>query len=126
MRLKFRNVGQANRYWKICRDILNESCEIPEGAWLGRERLRNAIYRAFGFNSFPDFQKNFVPDNRVKAWFHSEEELESVFSRGLADAIADGRERGVECPSSTELLVKKAVEAAFEANDSVLRRLISR
>lgn len=125
MRLPFRSEGQAELYWKICRRILEETCCGHEGAQLGRERIRNAVYRSFGFNHFPDFQRSFVPTDEIKAWFHSEEQLKSVFSHSIVGAIEVARERGFECGASIEDLVRKAVSAAVEANDASLLRIIN-
>jgi hypothetical protein len=54
----------------------------------------SAIYHSFGYNHFPDFQRNFIPEVKIKSWFHSEEQLEYVFSRALKGATAVARERG--------------------------------
>lgn len=125
MRLPFRSEGQAEVYWKICRRILEESCRGHEGAQLGRERIRNAVYRGFGYKHFADFQRNFVPTDEIKVWFHSEEQLRSVFSHSIAGAIEVARERGFECEASVEDLVRKAVGAAVKANDASLLRIIN-
>ena len=125
MRLPFRSEGQAEVYWKICRRILEESCRGHEGAQLGRERIRNAVYRGFGYNHFPDFQRSFVPTDEIKVWFHSEEQLKSVFSHSIVGAIEVAHERGFECKAAVEGLVRRAVSAAVEANDASLRRIIN-
>jgi hypothetical protein len=125
VRLPFRSEGQAEVYWKICRRILEESCHGHEGAQLGRERIRNAVYRGFGYNHFSDFQRSFAPNNQIKVWFHSEEQLKSAFSHSINEAIEVARERGFECEASIEDLVKRAVSAAMETNDASLLRIIN-
>jgi hypothetical protein len=126
MRLQFRNQGQADQYWKICRKILKGASHGPEGATLRMQRTRNLVYRCFGYNHFPDFERNFVPDHKVIAWFHSEEVLANVFSRALNGAMELAAESGFEFTSPAEELVKLAVNAALEANDCALQTLISR
>jgi hypothetical protein len=66
-----------------------------------------------------------VPTDEIKVWFHSEEQLKSVFSHSIVEAIEVARERGFECKASVEDLVRKAVGAAVEANDASLLRIIN-
>jgi len=83
MRLEFRSQGQADQYYKICKRILMEKSRGPEGVRIGIQRIRNAIYRGFGFNSFNEFLKVFVPNERIASWFHSKEQLNEALSRVL-------------------------------------------
>jgi hypothetical protein len=96
VRLEFRSVGQAERYYKILMKVIQDSSRGGEGDKMGRQRIRNAIYRGFGYSHFPQFERIFVPNESVKAWFHSREQLQDAFSRALVDAIEVARERGFD------------------------------
>jgi hypothetical protein len=126
MRMYFRNLGQASAYYKICRNILEESSSGPDGARLGRWQIRNAIYRGFGFRNFNEFEKIFVPDQRAIAWCHSDEQLKEVFSRALGESIDIARARGFQFHESLEELVKLAIAQAQEGNLAALQAVIAR
>jgi hypothetical protein len=125
MRLEFRSVGQADRYYKILKKVVEDAGRGGEGNKMGRERIRNAIYRGFGYNHFPQFERILVPNKSVKAWFHSREQLEEAFSRALADAVEVARERGFEFHASTEELTRAAVNLALEVNERALQNLLN-
>jgi hypothetical protein len=125
VRLEFRSVGQAERYYKILMKVIQDSSRGGEGDKMGRQRIRNAIYRGFGYSHFPQFERIFVPNESVKAWFHSREQLQDAFSRALVDAIEVARERGFESQTSTEELTTMAVKLALEANDRALQGLLN-
>lgn len=93
---------------------------------MGRERIRNAVYRSFGFNHYPDFQRSFVPDTSIKMWFHSHEQLEEAFSKALTDAMEMAVERGFTFAYPTKKLVSIAVKLACEANDRALQVVIDK
>lgn len=126
MRMKFRNESQAELYYKICYRLVKASTKRPEGAKIGREMIRNAIYRAFGYNNFSDFQRNPVLTYKILEWFHSEEQLTTVFTRAIAAAIELVRERALSFDSSTDQLVKMVVNSAMESNDRALQARIAR
>jgi hypothetical protein len=124
-RLEFRNVGQAGRYYKILRAVVEDAGRGSEGDRMGRQRIRNAIYRGFGYNHFPEFERIFVPNRSVKAWLHSKEKLQDAFSRALAGAIEVAPERGFEFHTSIDELTRVAVDLALQANDRALQNLLN-
>jgi hypothetical protein len=125
MRLEFRSQGQADQYYKICKRILMEKSRGPEGVRIGIQRIRNAIYRGFGFNSFNEFLKVFVPNERIASWFHSKEQLNEALSRGFEGAIAVVHERDFEVTAPAAELVMLAVNCAVDANERALQRVIN-
>jgi hypothetical protein len=124
MRLRFRCFGQTDQYFKICRRILRERSRGPEGGKLGLQQIRNAIYRGFGFNSFSECQKVFVPDERISSWFHSKGQLNEAFSVAFEGAIEVARVRGFEMTVATAELIRLAIDRASEVNERALRRII--
>ena len=124
MRLKFRSQGQAEQYYKICRGILEENSRGPEDGRLGRELIRNAIYRGFGFRNFCGFQRDFAPNERIAEWFHTEEQLTQAFSLAFEGAIEVARQRRFEAGVAAPELVSLAIGRAVEINDRALQRLI--
>lgn len=124
MRVQFRNRGQADRYYKIFRKVLKEQSTGSDGARLGRDLIRNAIYRSFGYCHYPDFQRNFVPDEKVRSWFHSEEQLGGIFSRAIRGAMEIAHQRGIEFTCGPDELVKMVVAQVLDANEGALQSLI--
>lgn len=124
MRLQFRNAGQAACYCKIIRRVIDDAGEGREGARMGKQRSRNAIYRGFGYSNFAEFESTFVPNALVTAWFHSEELLTKALSQAVTACIAEANKDGFEFRDSSEYLTKMAVSMAIGSNEQSLQNLL--
>jgi hypothetical protein len=91
---------------------------------MGTQRIRNAIFKGFGFAHFPDFERNFARNEQVKSWFHSEELLRTTFSLSFGYASDVAQQYGFQLTQPIEHLVAVATDCALKANEDALARLL--
>lgn len=91
---------------------------------MGTQRIRNAIFKGFGFAHFPDFERNFVRNERIKAWFHPEEQLSATFSLSFGYASEVAQQYGFQLTQPIEHLVAVATDCALKLNEDALARLL--
>jgi hypothetical protein len=125
VRLQFSNAGQAKAYYRICRKVLNECSSGPAESRTGTQRIRNAIFKGFGFAHFPDFGRNFARNEQVKAWLHSEEQLRETFSLSFGYASDLAQQYGFQLTQPIEHLAAVATDCALKVNEGALTRLLA-
>jgi|GEM_PF-7090806 len=113
MRLKFENFGHAERYLKVCKRVLVEHISGPDGARLGRERIRNAFCQGFGFSHYPEMQY-ILKALKIPEATNSEEELSLAFRKGFTRALEVAAEQGFTIAHSPEILAAIAVNRVLE------------
>lgn len=88
MRIPFKHKGQADFYLKTCKKILANNLIGPDGGRLPTQRVRNALCRGVGYNSYDDLK--FIMAEHPN-WSHypaSPDELQAAFAKGISLAIA--------------------------------------
>lgn len=116
MQLKFRNLGHAERYLKICRSVLAENVSGPPDGRLGRERIRNAFCQGFGFDHYYDLQQVLRNVHEHVLPRHTAEDLQIALLPGFEIALEVARERGFQANRSAQALVSIAIDRVFNSN----------
>lgn len=128
MRVDFKHPGQARRFLKLCKQILEDGLTAPDGERLPTQRVRNAFCRGIGYSHYDELKRTMERRNRVYTRPPAEDDLLRAVTKGfsLAFAVVEGYRFSLPEPADTlvprlaeEFVRGWSWESAAKADDHI-------
>lgn len=103
MRVDFKHPGQARRFLKLCKQILEDGLTAPDGERLPTQRVRNAFCWGIGYKNYDELMLTMERRDRIYTHPPAEDDLLVAVTEGfsLAFAVAEGYRFSLPEPADT-------------------------
>jgi hypothetical protein len=119
MRFPFKHQGQADRYLKICREVLELNIVAPAGTILNVQRTRNEFCCGFGYHSYNELTKDLAQSANRLFILPSQDDLRTAVGAAFEKALVFARASGFENEEFDDLLPHLAVSQILRSESSL-------
>jgi hypothetical protein len=95
-------MGHANWFLKTCKKILANHLIGPDGGRLPTQRVRNALCRGVGYNSYDELKFIMAQHPDWTLYPASPDDLQAAFAKGISLALAVAEGYGFRPPEPTD------------------------